>query len=139
MNYRLRKASIAVLCMAFCVTATSSCSSAPVAKVEPYQQKPVDVLEYKVTKNQAGGLIVSGTVMNRSTKVVPMVRLDFDIFDKKGDMFGQLGGLVSNLKPKEVQQFQVALVRDAVKAKYKSYQLIDPNTKKPIGKPVKPG
>ena len=103
-------------------------TAAPVAAkpiivaLPPVSAEALSLLDFKIEKNQAGKLLLKGSIGNASPQKITYATATFTLFDKKGVEIGTSIAAVDNLGPESSWNFQVVVMQeDVASAKFAGF------------------
>lgn len=94
-------------------------STAPAAaQATPVNAEGLSLLDFTITKNQAGKSVLKGNVSNSTTRKLDHATVEFKLFDKVGNEVGTAMASVDNLGARFSWSFEVEIQpQDAASAK----------------------
>lgn len=93
-------------------------STAPAAQVTPINTEGLTLLDFTITKNQAGKSVLKGNVSNSTTRKLDHATVEFKLFDKTDNEVGTATASVDNLGARFSWSFEVEIQpQDAASAK----------------------
>ncbi|MBK7425457.1 MAG: hypothetical protein IPJ48_21535 [Propionivibrio sp.] len=94
-------------------------STAPAAaQATPSNAEGLSLLDFTITKNQAGKSVLKGNVSNSTTRKLDHATVEFKLFDKAGNEVGTAMASVDNLGARFSWSFEVEIQpQDAASAK----------------------
>ena len=93
-------------------------STTPAAQATPVNAEGLSLLDFTITKNQAGKSVLKGNVSNTTTRKLDRATVEFKLFDKTGNEVGTAMASVDNLGARFSWSFEVEIQpQDAASAK----------------------
>ena len=99
-------------------SAPAPASTAPAAQVTPINTEGLTLLDFTITKNQAGKSVLKGNVSNSTTRKLDHATVEFKLFNKTDNEVGTAMASVDNLGARFSWSFEVEIQpQDAASAK----------------------
>ncbi len=103
-------------------TAPAEGKPAAVQAAAPVSADVLSLVDFKITKNQAGKSVVKGSVSNSSSQPIMHATAEFKLFDKGGKEIGSAMASVDNLGAKFSWNFEVEFTpENAASAKFSGF------------------
>ena len=92
-------------------------STTPSSPATPVNVEGLSLLDFTITKNQAGKSVLKGNVSNSTTRKLDHAAVEFKLFDKTGNEVGTAAASVDNLGARFSWSFEIEIQpQDAVSA-----------------------